>query len=103
METFSLGVLNMPSGTEMGTVPWRDLLDVLAADIVYQHRPCRCVGDVNPAAGQAFELGGIFSATAVLIISHTAPGKSTGPIDRAKGTAIKCLPTLPPPEPVAKP
>jgi len=47
----------------------------------------------------ANELG----ATAVLIISHTAPGKSTGTIDRAKGTAIKCLPTLPHPEPVAKP
>jgi hypothetical protein len=47
----------------------------------------------------ANELG----ATAVLLISHTAPGKSTGSIDRAKGTAIKCLPTLPPPEPVAKP
>jgi hypothetical protein len=47
----------------------------------------------------ANELG----ATAVLLISRTAAGKSTGSIDRAKGTAIKCLPTLPPPEPVAKP
>ena len=47
----------------------------------------------------ANELG----ATAVLLISRTAAGKSTGSIDRAKGTAIKCLPTLPAPEPVAKP
>ena len=47
----------------------------------------------------ANELG----ATAVLLISRTAAGKSSGSIDRAKGTAIKCLPTLPPPETVAKP